>query len=823
MYCRMRASWSLVRAHGNGLSFRTIYTESEELLSNLPKPKTSTTGVASRSKFAKNTRQPQAIAPLNSKPKKAQTQAQPQQNNRAQGQAQSQRSKTGHAKQVPSRFTKSTQSIGDMNTRKSHVIGELNRAKFINPNAPKAAPHASPSPPPPAPAGSKFKEKKNELRNLARNMMTKHETELSVKQEKERKKKAKLDAQDEANAKNKVPIAVPRFLSVSNFATILKVRTDDLLRRLSDLGFEDMSYNYILDAETAALVADEYGFDVTMSDDQGMDLFPGPIVEAKLKPRPPIVTIMGHVDHGKTTILDYLRKSSIVDKEFGGITQHIGAFSVLSPHSKKQITFLDTPGHAAFLKMRERGANITDIIILVVAADDSVMPQTKEAIKHAKAANVPVIVAINKCDKPDAKPDRVVADLATGGIDVEDYGGETQTVKVSGKTGLGMEELEEAVVALAEMHDFKAEPSGVDVEGWVIESHVKQGMGNTATFLVRRGTLKPGMFIVAGTTYAKVRSLKDEFGKPLKAAGPSTPVEVTGWKGLPEAGDEAIEAKNESVAKKVIANRIKRAEHMREHEQITAINESRRAEAEQTRRAQEIDKYRSMGLQLDEIRKLEPDLFEEEGVICKKIPFIVKADVAGSAEAIEESIKGLGNEEVQSQVLFSGVGVPTDSDVDRAKVANGSIICFNVNIPKDIEARASRDGVPLKKHNVIYHLIEDVIEELVQNLPPKFELKSLAKADVKAIFEITGKNKKVNLIAGCRVSEGVLKRNSTVRVMRKGVEIYRGPITELKHEKDNVTDVRSGTECGVSLGTFSGLQEGDVIEAFEMTALKRFL
>ncbi|GME68191.1 unnamed protein product [Ambrosiozyma monospora] len=416
-----------------------------------------------------------------------------------------------------------------------------------------------------------------------------------------------------------------------------------------------MTNDYILDAETAALIAEEYGFQVNQDDNLGLDLFPSEdSTDLKVvKPRAPIVTIMGHVDHGKTTILDYLRKSSIAKGEHGGITQHIGAFSVVTPKSKKKITFLDTPGHAAFLKMRERGANMTDVVILVVAAEDSVMPQTVEAIKHAKNAGVPVIVAINKCDKEEANPDKVVADLSANGVDVEDYGGEVPVVRISAKTGMGMEDLEENIVAVSELQELKAEPKGVPVEGWILESNVQKGLGNASTFLVKKGQLKPGAFLVAGTTWCKVKLMRNEFGKKITVAGPSTPVEISGWKSLPEAGDFAIQAKKESVARTVVDNRIRRKQMMDEASQIDEMNQRRIKQLEDAKRDETIQEYQRQGLTMDDIKELEPELFENEKQEKKDVFFIIKADVSGSAEAVSQSIEGLGNDEVGSKVFRS--------------------------------------------------------------------------------------------------------------------------------------------------------------------------
>ncbi|CAH2355646.1 translation initiation factor IF-2, mitochondrial [[Candida] railenensis] len=624
----------------------------------------------------------------------------------------------------------------------------------------------------------------------------------------------------------KINIAIPTFVTVSNLASIMGVYLNDLLKKLEELGFEDMRHDYILDKENASLIADEFGFQVTMNDDLGADLFPAEVVADKLKPRAPIVTIMGHVDHGKTTILDNLRKSSIVDKEHGGITQHIGAFSVITPISKKKITFLDTPGHAAFLKMRERGANITDIVILVVAADDSVMPQTIEAIKHAKKSGVPIIVAINKCDKPTANPDKVVADVSSHGIEVEDYGGDTQTVRVSGKTGLNMDKLEESVITLSELCDLQAEPTGVPAEGWVIESEVKKGLGNVATVLVKRGTMKTGSFIVAGETYCKIRGMRDESGKQIKVAGPSTPVEIWGWKELPGAGDEVIESKTEQFAKKVIENRTARGKQIQASKDIELINAKRKSDLREAERQDKLNELKLAGLDINDLRDSDlEDLggADESKDKCKKMNFIIKSDVFGSAEAIKESINGLGNDEVKAVVVFEEAGLPTDNDLDRAEAANAQILCFNIKVGKDIQAKAAQRNIEIKEHNVIYHLIEDVTKVLTDQLAPRIERKFLAEIDVRDIFTITGRNKNKFKIAGCMVATGLIKRTSLVLVERKGKEVFKGKLSSLKHVKDDVNEVKKGSECGIQLEGWEEFEKGDVIKVYEEVVHPRYL
>ncbi|EMG47656.1 IFM1 Translation initiation factor IF-2 [Candida maltosa Xu316] len=616
--------------------------------------------------------------------------------------------------------------------------------------------------------------------------------------------------------KKLVKIQLPPFITVSNLATIIQAPLNDVFKKLEGLGFEDIRHNFILDKENAAMIADEYGLEVEESDSSTEDLFPAPAKPELLQERPPVVTIMGHVDHGKTTILDYLRKSSIVSHEFGGITQHIGAFSVITPQSKKKITFLDTPGHAAFLKMRERGAIITDIVILVVAADDSVMPQTKEAIKHAKKSGVPMIVAINKCDKPGVKIDKVLGDLAANEIDIEDYGGDTQTVQVSGKTGLNMDKLEEAVITLSELNDFKAEPKGIPAEGWVIESEVVKGMGNIATVLVRRGSLKTGDVIVAGDTYCKIRGMKDENNKPVKIAGPSTPVRIWGWKELPDSGDQMLQAKTEQIAKKVIDYRVARAQQIQATRDIEDINVKRLEEIKEAERMDKIAEMKKAGLDTSALEKA-----EEESKITKCC-YIIKSDVFGSAEAIKESIDGLGNEEVTSVVISHEAGPPSDSDIEMAKTFNATIFSFNMKVPKQISMRADKEGVRIKEHNIIYRLIEDVTEELSSHLKPRVEIKTVGEVEIRDVFVVTVKKKKVK-IAGCKVTQGSIKSNSDVVVLRNEKEIFKGKLSSLKHVKDDITEATKGKDCGIAFENWDGFEAGDEIKVQEEILHKRYL
>jgi translation initiation factor IF-2 len=584
-----------------------------------------------------------------------------------------------------------------------------------------------------------------------------------LKRERKREKAAKKAAMP-------TPILLPEYISVANLAAALKVRVEDFIEKMEELGFEETGYDYILNGENAGLIAMEYNFEPIIDREMSEDLKARPATEdpTSLPSRPPVVTIMGHVDHGKTTLLDWLRKSSVAATEHGGITQHIGAFSVPMP-SGKMITFLDTPGHAAFLSMRQRGANVTDIVILVVAADDSVKPQTIEAINHAKAAKVPIIVAINKVDKEEANIDRVKQDLARHGIEIEDFGGDTQVVCVSGKTGQGMEELEDAVVTLSEILDMRAEQDG-QAEGWVLEASIKS-MGKVATVLVRRGTMRPGDFIVAGKTWARIRCLRNEAGVEITEAGPGIPVEIDGWKEQPEAGDEVLQAPTESKAKSVIEYRLEREERDKMAEDMKAINEARKLEQEKREREKLEAEATAAGVEADASAA---DTATKDTRGPKQIHFIVKGDVSGSVEAVVDSIASIGNAEVQSHVLRSGFGQLSEFDVEHAAAAGGCLINFNTPIDPNIARQAHAAKVKIIDHNIIYRLVDEVKATLSEHLPPLVTQRVLGEADVAQVFEITVKGRQQKSIAGCKVKNGTVSKNAKVRVLRDGKKIFDG-------------------------------------------------
>ena len=586
----------------------------------------------------------------------------------------------------------------------------------------------------------------------------------------QKRERKRLRKQEKARGKGKASgshIVVPEFISIGTLATALKVRIEDFAHKLTAMGFDDFTHDYVIDGETAGLIASEFGYDpIVPSKDSEHDLvaLPPPDDTSLVMPRPPVITIMGHVDHGKTTLLDWLRKSSVAASEHGGITQHIGAFTVAMP-SGRIITFLDTPGHAAFLDMRARGASVTDIVILVVAADDSVKPQTIEAIKHAKDAKVPMIVAINKMDKEDAEPERVKHDLARHGVEVEDFGGETQTVCVSGKTGLGMEELEESAIALADILDVRACTTG-QVEGWIIEATARSS-GKVATVLVRRGTLTIGDVIVAGQTWSRVRTLRNEAGVLVESAGPGTPVEVDGWREQPDAGAEVIQAPDEQRARRAAAVRIQRAETEKLAEDVLAVNEARRA--------QEAERDRQKALKRGNIEaEVEEEQSSSPVTGLTEVPFVLRADVSGSVEALQASVLALGNSEVRPVILRSSFGPLSPTDIDFAATAGGHVISFNQPVDGAIKRTAERSGVKILDESIIYRLTDEIKTVLEEKLPPLLTSRVTGEAEIAQIFDITLKGKKKMPVAGCKVRNGNMVKGSKVKVLREKEVLYNG-------------------------------------------------
>ncbi|KAK6363087.1 hypothetical protein TWF730_000532 [Orbilia blumenaviensis] len=645
------------------------------------------------------------------------------------------------------------------------------------------------------------------------------ESKAQMKERKrlEREQKAKERAELEQQLP---PILIPEFVSVNTLARLCKVKLEPFTRKMEELGFTETNPDHVLNAEMAGLISMEYGFEpiVDKSHERDLIALPIPADKSVLPPRPPVVTIMGHVDHGKTTILDWLRKSSIADQEHGGITQHIGAFSVNMP-SGRVITFLDTPGHEAFLKMRERGANMTDIVILVVAADDSIMPQTIEAIKHAKAAGVPIIVAVNKCDKEDADPERVKRDLAQYDIQIEDVGGDTQVVCVSGKTGLGMEDLEEAVLLQADDIDMRADKVG-RMEGWVVETSTK-AKGRVATVLVRRGTLRKGDVIVAGTTWARVRNMITDTGAELEEAPPGTPVEVDGWRDQPDAGDEILQAVTEDKAKSVVEYRLFKEERQQLAKDIEAINESRRLHHEKKEREARLKELQEQGMDAEEAAAQVPEIQQDNKSKVLEVPFIIKADVAGSVEAVEAQVLSVANNEARTMVIRTGVGPLTESDIRMAESTGAYCLTFNVNNDPDIMALARFSNVKTIHHTVIYAILDDIKSMMSDKLKPTIVRTMVGEAEILQIFRYNVKKNIFKPFAGCRVYKGSVVKGYKAKVSRNGETVYEGTIESLKNIKKEVKEMTQGSECGMGFLDFDGFQEGDIVHCYTEVKKKR--
>jgi translation initiation factor IF-2 len=581
-------------------------------------------------------------------------------------------------------------------------------------------------------------------------------------------------------------VTVPETITVAELANRMARRSVDVIKVLMKNGLM-AQINDVIDADTAELVATEYGHTVRRVAES--DVLEGLKGEAdapeSMISRAPVVTVMGHVDHGKTSLLDALRKTDVVGGEAGGITQHIGAYQVQLKSGQK-ITFLDTPGHAAFTAMRARGAKVTDLVILVVAADDGVMPQTVEALSHAKAAGAPMIVAVNKIDKHDANPTRVKTELLQHEIQVEDLGGETLAVEVSATKGINLDKLEEAILLQAEILDLKANPNRT-AEGAVIEAKLDKGRGPVATVLVQRGTLKVGDLIVAGSEWGRVRLLVNDRGETVTEAGPSTPVEVLGLSAVPEAGDEFAVVDSESRAREVTEYRARKR---RESRQAT-----------------------SSRLTMDQLLKS-----QTEGE-KRLLPLVVKGDVQGSVEAIQGALDRLGNDEVGVQFLSGGVGGITESDVILAQASGAAILGFNVRANNQARERARRDGVEIRYYNIIYNIVDDVKAALSGMLTPETREKFLGNAEILEVFSIT----KIGKVAGCRVTEGIVRRGARVRLIRDNVVVHEGELSTLKRFKDEVREVQTGQECGMSFANYQDIQKGDIIECYEVETVQRAL
>ncbi len=571
-------------------------------------------------------------------------------------------------------------------------------------------------------------------------------------------------------------------ITVGELASKLAIKSNEVIKTMMKMG-EMATINQVLDQDTAVLVVEEMGHKFELVNDNALEdelLAEGSGGEKA--GRAPVVTIMGHVDHGKTSLLDYIRRAKVADGEAGGITQHIGAYKVETDNG--EITFLDTPGHAAFTAMRARGATATDIVILVVAADDGVMPQTKEAVQHARAAGVPLIVAVNKMDKETADPDRVKTELSQLEVISEEWGGEHQFCNVSAKTGMGVDELLEAIVLQAELLDLQAVADGPG-RGIVIESRLDKGRGPVASVLVQEGQLRSGDILLCGEEYGRVRAMRDENGKEMKVAGPSTPVEVLGLSGVPVAGEDAAVVKDERKAREVAAKRHQKKRELKLARQQTA--------------------------------KLEHMFANMESGDVSELNIVLKADVQGSVEAIAESLVKLSTAEVKVNIVGSGVGGITETDATLAAASGAIVLGFNVRADASARRVLEAEEIDLRYYSVIYHLIDEVKAAMSGMLAPEFKQEIIGLAEVRDVF----KSPKLGAIAGCMVTEGVVKRSNPIRVLRENVVIYEGELESLRRFKDDVQDVRNGMECGIGVKNYNDVKVGDQIEVFEIVEVKR--
>ncbi len=602
-----------------------------------------------------------------------------------------------------------------------------------------------------------------------------------------RQEKFRRSQMQEVREKVMREVILPETISIQELAQRMSERSVDVIKYLMKQG-SMLKPGDIIDADMAELIAVEFGHTVKRVADSDVEFGIFNIADetADKQPRPPVVTIMGHVDHGKTSLLDAIRKTSVVSGEAGGITQHIGAYQV--ERNGHKITFIDTPGHAAFTAMRARGAQATDIAILVVAADDAVMPQTIESISHAKAANVPIIVAINKIDKPDADAQKVRAGLLQHEVFVESMGGETLDVEVSAKTGAGLDKLLEAIILQAEVLELKANANRT-AEGVVIEAKLDRGRGPVATVLVQAGTLKPGDIIVAGNEWGRVRALVDDKGGHVKEAGPSMPVEILGLQGTPSAGDRLAVVENEAKAREISNYRQHKA-----REKQVAKQAGTRGSLEQM-----MDRLQVSGL--------------------KEFPLVIKGDVQGSLEAIAGALEKLGTEEVRARIIHTGAGAITESDIALASTSGAAIIGFNVRANVQARAASEREGIEVRYYNIIYDLVDDVKAAMSGLLSPERRETFLGNAEILEVFNIT----KTGKVAGCRVVEGKVERGAGVRLVRDGVVIHEGKLKTLKRFKDEVGEVQVGQECGMAFENYEDIRQGDLIECFRVESIVRSL
>ena len=624
---------------------------------------------------------------------------------------------------------------------------------------------------------NKSKDNFTKKQKLTQKSQQRKKQQFSHKKETESEKLRRLEL--ERARKQQLKVMIPDEIVVSELASRLKVTATEVIKKLMGLGVM-ASINEVVDFDTAALVAEELGAKVEKEVHVTRD---GRLVETggsaaeSLQERCPVVVVMGHVDHGKTSILDRIRNAHVTDTEAGGITQHIGAYQV--EYEGKKITFLDTPGHEAFTAMRARGANVTDIAILVVAADDGIMPQTIESINHAKAAGVSIIVAINKMDKEGADPDRVKQQLTEQSLVVEEWGGDVIAVPVSAKTGMGIDELLENILLVAEVKELKANPDRL-ARGTVVEARLDKGKGPVATLLVQNGTLKSGDVIIAGTSVGRIRTMTNDKGRSIKEAGPSTPVEITGLGEVPSAGDVFNAVADEKLARELVEQRKHEAkeELFQQHQKVTLDN-----------------------------------LFSQiaEGEM-KELPIIVKADVQGSVEAVKQSLEKLSNDEVRVKVIHGGVGAVSESDVMLANASNAIIVGFNVRPDPVAKQNAEQSGVDIRLYRIIYDAIEEITDAMKGMLAPKYREVETARIEVRQVYKISN----VGTVAGSYVLDGKVGRNNEIRVVRDGIVIAEDKMSSLKRFKDDAKEVAAGFECGITLEKFTDIKEGDIFEAFYM-------
>ena len=631
-----------------------------------------------------------------------------------------------------------------------------------------------------------FEEKRQGKMTIARALDSDNVRVRSLASIKRRREKARMQADQTPAVKQFREVTIPDTITVSELANRMTEKTADVVRELMKNGIMATATE-VIDAETAELITTEFGHKpkrISESDVE-LDLEIQESDPKNMVSRPPIVTIMGHVDHGKTSLLDALRQSKVVDTEAGGITQHIGAYQITTKSNSK-ISFIDTPGHEAFTEMRARGANVTDIVILVVAADDGIKPQTIEAIKHAKAASCPIIVAVNKCDKPEANPKKVRTELLQHEIIPEEMGGDIQCIDVSAKNKEGLDNLIDALELQAELMELKSDPT-ITANGVVIEAKVEKGKGSVITMLVKAGTLNVGDILVVGSESGKVRALLNDLGMRVKSAGPSTPVEVLGLSGTPMAGDLAHVVESESRAREIAEYRSR--------------------------------KYKQKEARLTARGSVEQMLANIQAGEQSELPVIIKTDVHGSLEAIKVALDKLGNSSVKVKILSGGVGAISESDITLASASSALVLAFNVRAIPQARELSRRDNVEIRYHSIIYELIEDAKLALTGMLDPDLQESFIGYAEIRQVFSVS----KVGKIAGCYVTEGIVKKGCSFRLLRDNTVIHQGMLKTLRRFKDEVKEVREGTECGMGFENYNDIQEGDVMECFEVKEVARSL